>query len=120
MDASKEVRVQVFLNRLRDAPPVSSAEEAYALICDTLNGVEDELTSTPFNIAAASDGRMYPPLSDNAFTDKECMGVTRYRSRGHHTRIDANGAIRIDEVKGSCLLDKAGKSGRTLRLPPKP
>jgi hypothetical protein len=70
-------------------------------------------------IAALSDGRMYPPLSDNAFADKECPGVTRYRSRGHNTRIDTNGAIRIDEVKGSCLLDKVGKSGRTLQMPPK-
>ena len=51
MDASKELRVQEFLDRLKDAPPASSAKEAYALICDTLNGVEDEFTSIPFNIA---------------------------------------------------------------------
>jgi hypothetical protein len=119
MDASKEVRIQAFLDRLKDASPASSAEEAYALVCETLNEVEDEFTSIPFDIAAASDKRMYPPLNDNAFKDKECPGVTRYRSRGHNTRVGANGAIRIDEVKGSCLLDKAGKSGEKVQMPPK-
>jgi hypothetical protein len=29
MDASKEVRLQAFLDRLRDAPPASNAEKAY-------------------------------------------------------------------------------------------
>ena len=30
---------------------MDASKEAYALICDTLNGVEDEFTSIPFNIA---------------------------------------------------------------------
>jgi len=118
MDASKAERVAEFLSRLTSAPAVETRDEAYKLLCDKLNAVEDELTNIPYNIVlSATDGRMYPPLEDNARTKGECPGVTRYRSLRHNTRIADHGAIRIDEVKGICLLDKAGTSGKKVQMP---
>lgn len=43
-NSSKEERFAEFLRRLAAAPPASSAREALALVSETLNQVEDDLT----------------------------------------------------------------------------
>lgn len=59
---SKSHRLQVFISRLKAAPPVSTKTEALALIATVLDEVEDELSGIVANPANwRSDGRMYPP-----------------------------------------------------------
>lgn len=116
MMATKAERLEVFLERMRSAPPAHDAEEAFALLCDTLNQVEDELTDIPFDLSRwMDDGRMYPPQEDNTFTDP-LPGVVRYRSKVHNTRIHEGGAIRIDKVGGECLLNKPSHAGHLIEL----
>jgi hypothetical protein len=63
---SKAERLAEFLPRLGAAQPLSSFEEAYQQVCDLLNSVEDDMTSTPFNPPNwKEDGRLYPPQRDN-------------------------------------------------------
>jgi hypothetical protein len=114
MSASKGERFNKFLERLSAAPPAASAEDALALVSKTLNEVEDEFTSIPYNPDLwMDDGRMYPPQTDSCREDP-AAGVVRYRSRRHHTRIHVSGAIRIEEVNGLCLLQKPGRNGQSI------
>ena len=46
---SKSVRLAVFLDRLRVAPPAGTFDEAFRLIEAVLNEVEDELTNIPYD-----------------------------------------------------------------------
>ena len=60
----KPFRLAEFFRRLTSAPAASDADEAYALVCDTMNAVEDELTGIPYDPSQwMIDGRMYPPRS---------------------------------------------------------
>ena len=111
---SRRQRVAAFIKRLRAAPAAGSANEAFDLVASTLNGVEDELTSIPFDPAKwEEDGRMYPPQPDSARDVEGRPDLTRYRSRKHNTWIGSNGAIRIEDGSGRCLIDKPGADGRT-------
>ena len=113
-------RFEVFRKRLESAAPAASAAEALALLSNTLNAVEDDMTSIPYNATLPmDDGRMYPPQEDNAHTEGEFPGVARYRNARHNTRIDWYGGIRIDEVRGKCVLNKPGRSGQKIALHPK-
>jgi hypothetical protein len=118
MDATKKERLGEFLRRLAKADPAADAAEALALVTEILNAVEDEMTSIPYNLSR-TNGRMYPPQNDSARMEGEAIGVTRYRSASHNTRIGEDGAIRIDEVKGKCVINKPGRSGKTIVLPAK-
>jgi hypothetical protein len=119
MALTRSERLAIFLDRLSAAPAASSAEEALILLAATLNGVEDEFTTIPFDLSRSqSDGRMYPPLPDSAREVPGRPDVTRYRSRAHNTWVAANGAIRIASVDGGePLLDKAGTDDRKADLP---
>jgi hypothetical protein len=117
MALTKAQRFSEFLDRLLAAPAATSAEEAFALVASTLNAVEDEFSSVPFDPSRwMDDGRMYPAQADSARSDPAQPDLVRYRSRMHNTRIGANGAIRIDEVNGACLLNKPGHDGRSIDL----
>ena len=48
-DATKAERVAEFFQRLGAAPLASNFDEAYRQVCDILNGVENEMTSIPFD-----------------------------------------------------------------------
>lgn len=113
---SKDARLRLFLDRLRNATPLANHDEAFALIATTLNAVEDEHSGVPANPSNwQSDGRMYPPQADMARPSPDRPGVTVYRSRGHRTLIGANGAFSIAEVHGGkVLVEKVGKDGQGL------
>jgi hypothetical protein len=117
MSLSRPERFTKFIERLNSAPATASAKDAYQLVCDTLNGVEDEFSSIPYDPNKwQSDGRLYPPAEDSVRTEGLPAGVLRYRSRAHNTYVDANGAVRIDEVNGPCVLNKPGHNGDTISL----
>lgn len=112
---SKAERVAEFLKRLEAAPPAKSSDEAYALVANTLNGVENELTSIPYDPERwMDDGRMYPPQADSA-RESPLPDVVRYRSKAHNTLIHVSGAIRIETVGGQCLLNKPGHNGHLVK-----
>jgi hypothetical protein len=118
MTPSKAKRFTEFLNRLRAAPATVSSQEAFELIARTLNAVEDEFSSIPFDPSRwLDDGRMYPAQADSARFDPARPDLVRYRSRMHNTWISVDGAIRIDEVNGPCLLNKPGQNGHSIDLP---
>jgi hypothetical protein len=80
----KPVRFQEFLQRLHQAPPARTSDEAKRLIDETLNKVEDELTEIPFNPDHwRTDGRMYPVQDDNAADVEGHPDITSYRSKRH-------------------------------------
>jgi hypothetical protein len=110
MGISKRIRVVAFIERLATAPPAGSDADAIVLVAKTLNDVEDEMTSIPYNPGTWEfDGRMYPPQPDSA--RDAGYGLTRYRSKGHNTLIHSSGAIRLTTTGGICLLNKAAKNG---------
>ena len=114
---AKHVRLQLFLERLNQAPPAESFEEAFRQIADILNEVENELTDISFDPDHwQTDGRMYPPQLDNVREVDANPRVRRCRTRAHNTFIGNNGAIEIQEGtgKGKVLLSKAGANGRTV------
>ena len=110
MSLRKENRLKEFIRRLEKSPLVSSSQEAFALISETLNDVEDEHTNIPHSPNKwMDDGRMYPPQEDSK-RDMDNLKITRYRNKGHYTDIGDNGSFRIREVRGnkSILIDKEG------------
>jgi hypothetical protein len=119
---TKRERLAEIFRRLAAAPPAASHDEAYALLCDTIDAVEDELTTTP-NIPAnwMTDDRIYPPQSDRRFSVKGRSDLKRYESRKQNTFIRYNGAI-TTVAKGVkvVLFDKPGADGRGTDLGAKP
>jgi len=115
-------RVAEFLKRLSEARPAGSHDEAFSLVRDTLNAVEDQFSGVAFDPDKhLTDGRLYPPQQDSRRSVPGRGDVVRYRSRGHNTLIASNGAIRIEKIgKGGelsiCCLDKPGADGRTVEL----
>jgi len=114
--ATKGQRLAEILRRMATAPPPASSDEAYRLLCETIDAVEDELTTTP-NIPAnwMIDGRIYPPQADRRYRVKGRLDLMRYASRGHDTFISDNGAITIAAKDGTIVLDKPGSDGQGTR-----
>jgi hypothetical protein len=118
MIARKE-RLEEFMRRLESAPPASTFNEAYELVCKTINAVEDELTTIPFNPEVArdqsrTDGRMYPPQLDNMRVVPDRDDVKRFRTRGHNTLIANNGAIQIWDITNVLIFSKNGADGKSI------
>jgi len=110
---TKAERLDEFFRRLAAAPAVADREEAYRLLCETLNEVEDELSGEPFDPAAwMTQDRMYPPRGDNARPVAGSPGVTRFRSRGHNSFVADNGAIEIQDTNKVVLFAKPGADGK--------
>lgn len=108
----KRERLDLFFERLSAADPAADAEEAFLLISRILNEVEDEYSGVTFDPENwKDDGRLYPPLKDNARPVNGRPDLTRYRSRGHNTFIRENGAIGIRALGGELIFEKAGKDG---------
>jgi len=110
----KHARLRLFYERLRAAGPASTHDEAYTLLCETLNAVEDEhsgVTYNPDNFR--TDGRLYPPQPDSARRDDVFPDVVRYRNFMHNTFIASNGAIAVKEItKDEVQFSKFGADGK--------
>jgi hypothetical protein len=113
-DASRSERLEEFFRRLAAAPPAADHDEAIKQVADTLNQVEDELTSIPYDPTfPLNDGRMYPPQPDSKKAVSGRPDLTRYRSKGHSTIIGDNGAIRIiAHATGEVVFEKPGPTAR--------
>jgi hypothetical protein len=110
---SKPERLVEFYRRLRLAPAARTFEEAYELICSTLNAVEDELTDIPYDPDRwQEDGRLYPPFDDHARAVPGNPRLRRFRSLAHNTYIGDNGAFEIRSLVGEVELDKPGADGK--------
>jgi hypothetical protein len=111
--ASKGQRLAEIFRRLAAAPPAASHDDAYRLLCDTIDAVEDQMTTTP-NIPAnwMTDGRIYPPQMDQSYRPKRRPDLMRYISKGHSTLIRDNGAITIMVKNGPIVFDKPGADGQ--------
>lgn len=117
MRLSKHDRFEEFLRRLQQAPEASSHDEAFRLLSDTLNSVEDEFSEIPYHPEQwQTDGRLYPPEEDNARSVVGCSQMIRYRHKGHNTFIGVNGAIEIQNMAGAALFAKIGADGRGLKF----
>ncbi|MEE8517781.1 MAG: hypothetical protein V3S98_01490 [Dehalococcoidia bacterium] len=115
MDLSKEARLHEFYSRLRDAPASGTRDEAFRLLEEMLNEVEDELTAIPFDPTNwQNDGRLYPPQKDSMRDVQDHPTVKRFRTRGHNSFIGANGAIEIQRVGGAVEFTKVGRDGKGL------
>lgn len=116
MTTSKRERFSRFIKDLQDAPPADNAPAALKLLADTLNAVEDRFSGIPARSDLwQNDGRMYPPQEDNRRPVEMFPGQRRYRSKGHNTWIEDNGAIRITLLDGTIVFDKPGADGRKVR-----
>jgi hypothetical protein len=116
---AKQERFTLFVERLAAAEAVGTHDEAFELIRETLDGVEDEFSGVASNPPAfQTDGRMYPPQTDSARSVPNQLGTTRYRSRAHNTIIGSNGAIRIETIgpKRTIVLEKLGANGKGLGI----
>lgn len=113
-EVSRSQRLEEFLRRLASRLPVASVEDAFSVLAETLNEVEDELTGIPYNPDSwATDGRLYPPLSDSRRPVPGRPDVARWRSRAHNTYIRENGAIEIARVPDNAIVFRApGRDGR--------
>jgi hypothetical protein len=108
----KRERLDLFFERLSAADQAADDVEAFLLISRILNEVEDEYSGVPFDPENwKDDGRLYPPLKDNARPVNGRPDLTRYRSRNHNTFIRENGAIAIRALGGDVIFEKAGKDG---------
>lgn len=113
MDLTKQERLELFLQRLLKANPATNHNEAFNLLSNILNEIEDEFTSIPYSPERwMTDGRMYPPQDDSR-RSTENANVARYRNRAHNTFIGNNGSIKIVYIKNNIvLLDKPGFDGK--------
>lgn len=113
---NKKDRFEVFVRRLKQRSPANSSEEAFNLIADILNQVENELTDIPYSPTRwMTDGRMYPPQADSKRSTTNSQ-VSRYRSKGHNTYIASNGAIMIESLgkNKTVFVDKPGKDNKKV------
>jgi len=113
----KSERLRIFVGRLIEAEAVSTSPDARALLETELNRVEDQHSGTPYcqraaRVRQSNDGRMYPPADD--FERESTAKYRRFRTRGNMVFYGINGSIRIENLHGIVLLDKAGADGRRL------
>jgi len=118
---SKAERLQEFVRRLTALPPASDFETAWEQLASTLNQVEDELTSIPYNPSLwRTDGRMYPPQLDSETPFPANPRVRRFRNLKENTFIGRNGSIEIrravasNPLEGTLVLSKPGTDGRRV------
>jgi hypothetical protein len=112
----KAVRLAEFFRRLKLSSAVSDSAEAFRLIVETLNAVEDELTGIPYNPSAwMSDGRMYPPQPDSRRIAQGRPDLVRYVTKGHDILLGPSGAIEFrDRIRNLVSFRKPGADGSVV------
>ena len=117
--SSKSARLLEVFRRMKLAPAPSSFDEAYRLLCRTIDQVEDELTGLPNEPARwRESGRLHAPQRDRMSSIANCE-VKRFDSLRHLTYIAPNGALEIRTkrlVSGAILVhfSKPGGDGRSV------
>lgn len=107
-------RIQEFIKRLNNSPACGIGEDALEKLAKVLNEVEDEFSNIPYSPHLwMTDGRMYPPQEDSRRTTAN-PNMIRYRNKGHNTFIGSNGSIKIKDIKGNVIVDKAGLDSRKV------
>ena len=106
---SMRERVDIFLQRLELAPPVSSPEEAIALMRAILEAVEDEFSGVVRNPdpswTLSKDGRMYPPKKEYIHPDGH-DGAKIAETSGHLIKLGADGSIIILHKNSDGIVDR--------------
>ena len=103
-------RLAEFFRRLEAAPPVSSADEALALVCRLIEEVEDDLCALPRRNPPPRSftGRMYAPQPDHV---KPAPSGLKATTRRHMIYCEGDGGITIIHRRSrSVVLAKRGKS----------
>jgi hypothetical protein len=112
---TKRERLQLIQARLETAPCASTHDEAFAMLTNIVNEVENEHSGVPYDPDAwMADGRIYPPQLDSK---KACdvEFASRYRTKGHHVFIGDYGAIAFQNVTTQKIeFSKPGCSGQEL------
>jgi len=113
VEYSKRERLIEFFHRLSKQERARNAAEARDQLKDTLNEVENEMTSIPYDPAKwESHGRLYPPLDDSLRMVPGRNDVVRFRHVAHNTFIGNNGSIEIQDLKKNVRFRKAGSDGK--------
>lgn len=116
---TRRERLEEFFRRLEQADPCETAQEARELIAQTLNAVEDEMTSIPNNPSQwETDGRMYPAQDDQLRAVPGRPELIRLRHKGHETLIRDNGAFLIRSAPPQpprVFVSKPGRDGREVQ-----
>ncbi len=104
-------RLNELYRRLAAAPRAAAADDAFDLICRTLDEVEDEMSGipkqTPPPPLRAPAGRLYPPQADRIVRQPD--GTLVARTRQHVIRVGADGSIAIvSATKGVVEFTKSG------------
>ncbi len=102
-------RLQIFFQKLAAAPAAASAEEALALVCHTIEAVEDEFCSVPRETPAPLHftGRMYAPQADHIRRQPD--GTLVADTRGHRVYCQPDGALSIVALpKRRTVFEKPG------------
>lgn len=95
----KSERLAEIFRRMSEAPACSSFETAHALLCSTMDEVEDELTDFPNEPERyMAIPRLFPPRGDRMSSVGGC-DVKRFDSLRHVTYIASNGAIEIRTMR---------------------
>jgi hypothetical protein len=116
---SKQDRLREVFARMANAEPSSTFDEAYRLLCSTIDQVEDEHSELPNKPARWKElKRLFPPGADR-MSSVEGTSVKRFDSLGHLTYIAPNGAIEIRTkrlIAGNIVVhfSKPGRDGRGL------
>jgi len=107
-------RFALFIQKLNEAAPAATLEEARMLLEAVLNRIEDRHSSADFDPSNwRNDRRLYPPQDDREI-ESGVEGLRTFKTVGHYVSFAANGAIRIVALRpGSkgVILDKPGLDG---------
>lgn len=116
---SKLERLTEIFRRIGDAQLCSTFDEAYQLLCRTMDEVEDELTPYPNEPDRWMQlDRLFPPQMDRMSSVKGC-DIKRFDSRRHVTYIADNGAmevrsLRVVDGEVKVHFTKTGNDGRSV------
>jgi hypothetical protein len=108
-------RLAILYSRLESAPAAKTPDEAFALICRTLEEVEEEFSPEPKKDPPPKffAGRMYLPQQDNINTGTD--NSVWVKTRHHRINIQLDGSFVIfREMPKKTLLTEFRKSG-TMR-----
>jgi hypothetical protein len=102
-------RLEIFLERLKNAPPCQSADEALSLISRVLEEIEAEFCPHPREEPPPMrfTGRMYAPRVDRV--ERTSEGLLVASSRHHRIYCHPDGAFRIVHVPSrQTVIHKTG------------